>query len=59
MFTTNRQLREWGQFLHDEQLAEALLGRVLKRGQHIALGGQSWRTRNVDPAALGEGAFES
>ena len=54
VFTTNKKLREWGQVLHDEQLAEALLDRVLERGQHIALGGRSWRTRNVDPATLGE-----
>ncbi len=53
VFTTNKKLREWGQVLHDEQLAEALLDRVLERGQHIALGGRSWRTRNVDPATLG------
>jgi DNA replication protein DnaC len=54
VFTTNKKLREWGAVLHDEQLAEALLDRVLERGQHIVLGGRSWRTRNVDPASLGE-----
>ena len=59
VFTTNKKLREWGQVLHDEQLAEALLDRVLERGQHIALGGRSWRTRNVDPATLGEEESES
>lgn len=48
VFTTNKKLREWGQVLHDEQLAEALLDRILERGQHISLGGRSWRTRNVD-----------
>jgi DNA replication protein DnaC len=58
VFTTNKKLREWGQVLHDEQLAEALLDRVLERGQHITLGGRSWRTRNVDPATLGEGPSE-
>jgi DNA replication protein DnaC len=59
VFTANKKLREWGQVLHDEQLAEALLDRVLERGQHIALGGRSWRTRNVDPATLGEEESES
>lgn len=47
VFTTNKRLREWGDVLHDPQLAEALLDRVLERGQHIALGGPSWRTRHV------------
>lgn len=50
IFTTNKPLTGWGDVLHDPALAEALLDRILERGQHIALGGRSWRTRNVDPA---------
>lgn len=59
LFTTNKRLRDWGQVLHDPQLAEALLDRILERGKHIALGGASWRTREVDPelfAPRGEGS---
>ena len=52
VFTTNKKLREWGQVLHDPHLAEALLDRILERGQHIRLGGPSWRTRNLDPEIL-------
>ena len=52
VFTTNKRLRDWGVVLHDPQLAEALLDRILERGQHIALGGQSWRTRSIDPTLL-------
>jgi len=53
IFTTNKRLREWGDVLHDAQLAEALLDRVLERGQHIALGGLSWRTKHVEDRDLG------
>lgn len=54
VFTTNKRLRDWGEVLHDPQLAEALLDRVLERGQHIQLGGPSWRTRNVPGLDLGD-----
>ncbi len=50
--TTNKKLKQWGQVLHDPQLAEALLDRVLERGQHIALGGRSWRTKELDDCSL-------
>ena len=52
VFTTNKPLRQWGEVLHDHDLAEALLDRVLERGQHIRMGGPSWRTRQLDPAVL-------
>ena len=54
VFTTNKKLRDWGAVLHDPDLAEVILDRVLERGEHIALGGPSWRTRNQDPETLGE-----
>ena len=53
VFTTNKPLNEWGTVLHDPQLAEALLDRILERGHHIALEGRSWRTRDIDPAVFG------
>ena len=52
VFTTNKPLKRWGEVLHDAELAEALLDRVLERGQHIRLAGTSFRTRAVDPKTL-------
>lgn len=49
IFTTNKALRAWGQVLHDRDLAEVILDRVLERGQQIKLGGRSWRTRHLEP----------
>jgi DNA replication protein DnaC len=48
IFTTNKPLRRWGQVLHDHDLAEALLDRVLENGRHIELTGKSWRTGTDD-----------
>jgi DNA replication protein DnaC len=52
IFTTNKNLRDWGQVLHDRDLAEVILDRVLEHGEHIVLGGPSWRTRHLDPETL-------
>ncbi len=52
VFTTNKKLTQWGAVLHDPQLGEALLDRILERGQHIALGGRSWRTKELDAASF-------
>jgi DNA replication protein DnaC len=52
VFTTNKPLKRWGDVLHDPELAEALLDRVLERGEHIRLAGTSFRTRSVDPKTL-------
>ena len=46
LFTTNKPLAAWGHVLHDPDLAEALLDRVLERGRHIQLRGPSYRTRH-------------
>ena len=59
IFTTNKKLNQWGTVLHDPQLAEALLDRILERGQHIALRGPSWRTRNADQNELQQGQDRS
>jgi DNA replication protein DnaC len=56
VFTTNKKLREWRVVLHDPDLAEVILDRVLERGEHIRLGGPSWRTRQQDPEPLAETA---
>ena len=47
VFTTNKELREWGKVLHDEDLATAILDRVLERGRHLKLDGPSLRTRHL------------
>jgi nicotinamidase/pyrazinamidase len=47
IFTTNKPLGAWGRVLHDPDLAEAILDRVLERGRHIELRGPSYRTRHV------------
>jgi DNA replication protein DnaC len=53
VFTTNKKLRDWGEVLHDRDLAEVILDRVLERGEHVVLGGRSWRTQHLDPETLG------
>jgi DNA replication protein DnaC len=55
VFTTNKPLAAWGRVLHDPDLAEAILDRVLERGRHIELRGHSYRTRHV-PLDLNPGA---
>lgn len=56
IFTTNKALKDWGSVLHDAELAEALIDRVLERGEHVRLGGRSWRTRDTDPTAFSDEA---
>jgi DNA replication protein DnaC len=48
IFTTNKPLSEWGKVLHDEDLAAAILDRVLERGRFIHLDGPSVRTRHLN-----------
>jgi len=48
IFTTNKPLSEWGKVLHDEDLAAAILDRVLERGRFIRLDGPSGRTRHLN-----------
>jgi DNA replication protein DnaC len=40
-----------GQLLHDGDLAEAILDRLLERGTHFLLRGRSYRTRHLKPDA--------
>jgi DNA replication protein DnaC len=47
IFTTNKPIEAWGQVLHDQDLAEAILDRVLERGRIIYLRGPSYRTRHL------------
>jgi DNA replication protein DnaC len=48
IFTTNKPFSEWGKVLHDEDLAAAILDRILERGRFIHLDGPSWRTRHLN-----------
>ena len=48
IFTTNKPLRAWGKVLHDEDLAAAILDRVLERGRFIHLDGPSGRTGHLN-----------
>lgn len=52
VFTTNKALRSWGQVLHDVDLGDTIVDRVLERGTVLRLDGPSVRTRHVDPADL-------
>ena len=61
LFTTNKPLAAWGLVLHDPDLAEAILDRVLERGRLVELRGASYRTRHLkraesDRSPLREGA---
>ena len=49
LITTNKPLSQWGSVLHDPQLAEAIIDRLLERGTHIELNGRSYRTRHLAP----------
>jgi DNA replication protein DnaC len=46
LMTTNKPLAALGQVLHDADLAEAILDRLLERGTHFVLRGRSYRTRH-------------
>jgi DNA replication protein DnaC len=47
VFTTNKPIEEWGRVLHDPDLAEAILDRVLERGRVLHFKGPSYRTRHL------------
>jgi DNA replication protein DnaC len=56
IFTTNKPLAAWGGVLHDEDLAQAIVDRLLERGRLLHLDGPSMRTRHLglDAAAVVE-----
>lgn len=49
VFTTNKSLRSWGAVLHDDDLADAIVDRILERGRLLKLDGPSIRTRHSNP----------
>jgi hypothetical protein len=47
LLATNKPLAALGDVVHDGDLAEAILDRLLERGVHFALRGRSYRTRHL------------
>ncbi len=47
VFTTNKHPKRWGDVLHDDDLAEAIVDRVLERGRLLRLDGPSLRTKHL------------
>jgi hypothetical protein len=60
IFTTNKALSSWGRVLHDEDLAQAIVDRVLERGRLFTLDGPSMRTRHIglDEPALADASTQ-
>jgi DNA replication protein DnaC len=47
IFTTNKPTSARGKVLHDEDLAQAIVDRILERGRLLTLDGASMRTRHL------------
>jgi DNA replication protein DnaC len=47
IFTTNKSPKRWGPVLHDDDLADAIVDRILHRGRILRLDGPSVRTRHL------------
>jgi DNA replication protein DnaC len=47
IFTTNKPLAAWGRVLHDDDLAHAIVDRILERGRMLTLDGPSMRTKHL------------
>jgi DNA replication protein DnaC len=47
IFTTNKALTAWGSVLHDDDLAHAIVDRILERGRLLTLDGPSMRTKHL------------
>ncbi|MFM2153171.1 MAG: hypothetical protein RL199_1606 [Pseudomonadota bacterium] len=48
IFTTNKSpLTDWGDALHDRDLADAIVDRILERGRLLVIDGPSYRTRHI------------
>ena len=53
VFTTNKHPKRWGDVLHDDDLAEAIVDRILERGRLLRLDGPSVRTKHLSEDELG------
>src|SRR5436190_13535973 len=47
IFTTNKAVTTWGHVLHDDDLAHAIVDRILERGRLVMLDGPSMRTKHL------------
>jgi DNA replication protein DnaC len=47
LFTTNKSTNEWGNVLHDHDLADVIVDRILERGRTLKLDGPSYRTKHL------------
>ncbi|MCB9676021.1 MAG: hypothetical protein H6737_12940 [Alphaproteobacteria bacterium] len=47
--TNKSPLNAWGDVLHDRDLAEAIVDRILERGRLLVLSGPSHRTQHITP----------
>ena len=47
IFTSNKHPDAWGSVLHDDDLAAAIVDRVLERGRLLHLDGPSMRTKHL------------
>jgi hypothetical protein len=47
IFTSNKHPDDWGAVLHDDDLAAAILDRILERGRLLHLDGPSMRTKHL------------
>lgn len=47
VFTTNKPPDTWGKVLHDEDLSDAIVDRILERGRILKLDGPSVRTKHL------------
>lgn len=55
--TTNKHPKRWGAVLHDDDLAEAIVDRILDRGRPLRLDGPSVRTRHLaNDTSMDDGA---
>ena len=52
VFTTNKALNSWGKVLHDPDLGDAIVDRILERGAVLRMDGPSVRSRHVNPSDL-------
>jgi DNA replication protein DnaC len=54
VFTTNKPPKRWGHALHDDDLAEAIVDRILERGRLLRLDGPSVRTKHLSGDELAD-----
>src|SRR5208282_2601046 len=57
VFTTNKHPKRWGAVLHDDDLAEAIVDRILERGRLLRLDGPSLRTKHLAADELADSGY--